>query len=267
MSLWRMEWGRTLRQKENYVFFLTWLLVLVLLGGLGQALPIAAEYTNVGATLITVLGLLLPLFILLTTALHWGQERESKRLNLLSTFTFPGWKLIWIRYSAFIATQLLVSLLAFMTASLVVELSWKMWGGLFAYASGLIVYAAALGTLLGLVGRSRIRAILLAFLTWVFLVLLWPTLLVAVIAWLPYGMQVNGMIVALFLNGFDLLRVWVSVTLSSPESFGNVYIDFLSRLDRPIGHVVVWFALFSTSLLFLGGASKLVFGGNNHDSV
>lgn len=267
MTLWRMEWGRALRQKENYVFLFTWTLVLVLLGGLGQALPIAAEYTNVSATLITALGMLLPLFILLTTALHWGHEQESKRLRLLSTFTFPGWKLIWLRYSTFVATQFLLSLLAFTVASLVVDLSRDTWVGLFAYVNGLTLYAAALGTILGLVGKTRLRAILLAFMTWVVLVLLWPTILVTTISWLPYGMQVNGMMMALFLNGFDLLRVWVSVALSSPEQFGTIYIDYLTWFHQPLGHALVWTYLLLMSFLFLVVASTRLFGGKGHDSI
>ncbi|MCT4786087.1 hypothetical protein ACFQO8_12840 [Exiguobacterium aestuarii] len=257
MSLWRMEWARSLRKRENYAFLLTWVITLVLLGGIGQALPIAADYTNISATLITVLGLLLPLFILLTTALHWGQERESKRLNLLSTFTYPKWKFIFIRFSSFLVTQVLVLLLAFLIASLVVGQSFTTWIILFAYATGLTIYATALGTLLGLLGRKRIRAMLLAFLTWVVFVLLWPTILVTIISWLPYGIQVNGMIASLFVNGFDLMRIWASTSVSSPDIFGSVYLQLLTWMNQPVGSVVVWATLLATSGLLLWLASKM----------
>ena len=257
MSLWRMEWARSLRKRENYAFLLTWVITLVLLGGIGQALPVAADYTNISATLITVLGLLLPLFILLTTALHWGQERESKRLNLLSTFTYPKWKFIFIRFSSFLVTQVLVLLLAFLIASLVVGQSFTTWIILFAYATGLTIYATALGTLLGLLGRKRIRAMLLAFLTWVVLVLLWPTILVTIISWLPYGIQVNGMIAALFVNGFDLMRIWASTSVSSPDIFGSVYLQLLTWMNQPVGSVVVWATLLAMSGLLLWLASKM----------
>ncbi len=258
MSLWRMECARSLRKRENYAFLLTWTLTLVLLGGLGQALPVAADYTNVSATLITVLGLLLPLFILLTTAIHWGQEQESKRLNLLSTFTYSKWKFIFIRFSSFLVTQVLVLLLAFFIASLVVVQSFTTWIILFAYATGLTMYATALGTLIGLFGRTRIRAMLLAFLTWVVLVLLWPTILVTIVSWLPYGMQVNGMIVALFLNGFDLMRVWASTIVSSSDVFGDVYLHLLNWMHRPIGYAGVWLSLLTASGFLLWLASKVV---------
>lgn len=258
MSLWRMEWARSLRQRENYVFLFTWVLTLVLLGGIGQALPVAADYTNISATLITVLGLLLPLFILLTTALHWGQERESKRLDLLSTFTYSKWKLIFVRFSTFFVTQALILLLAFLIASLVVGQSLKTWVILFSYAIGLTIYATALGTLLGLMVRKRIRAILMAFLTWVLLVLLWPTILVAIVSWLPYGMQVNGMVAALFVNGFDLMRVWATTTVSSTDAFGDVYLNLLSWMNRPIGYVVVWGVLLTMSGFLLSLASIIV---------
>lgn len=257
MSLWRMEWARSLRKRENYAFLLTWVITLVLLGGIGQALPVAVDYTNISATLITVLGLLLPLFILLTTALHWGQERESKRLNLLSTFTYPKWKFIFIRFSSFLVTQVLVLLLAFLIASLVVGQSFTTWIILFAYATGLTIYATALGTLLGLLGRKRIRAMLLAFLTWVVLVLLWPTILVTIISWLPYGIQVNGMIAALFVNGFDLMRIWASTSVSSPDIFGSVYLQLLTWMNQPVGSVVVWATLLAMSGLLLWLASKM----------
>ncbi|VXB81916.1 Nitrous oxide reductase maturation transmembrane protein NosY [Exiguobacterium sp. 8H] len=265
MSLWRMEWARSLRQRENYVFLVIWILTLVLLGGLGQALPVAADYTNVSATLITVLGLLLPLFILLTTALHWGQEQESKRLNLLSTFTYPKWKLILVRFSSFLVTQGLILLLAFLVASLVVGQSGETWMILFSYAIGLTIYATALGTLLGLIARKRIRAMLLAFLTWTILVLLWPTLLVTIVSWLPYGMQVNGMIVALFLNGFDLMRVWASTIVSSSDVFGDVYLHLLNWMHRPIGYAGVWLSLLTASGFLLSLASTVMYGGNRHD--
>lgn len=258
MSLWRMEWARSLRQRENYFFLFTWVLTLVLLGGIGQALPVAADYTNISATLITVLGLLLPLFILLTTALHWGQERESKRLDLLSTFTYSKWKLIFVRFSTFFVTQVLILLLAFLIASLVVGQSLKTWVILFSYAIGLTIYATALGTLLGLMARKRIRAILMAFLTWVLLVLLWPTILVAIVSWLPYGMQVNGMVVALFVNGFDLMRVWATTTVSSTDVFGDVYLNLLSWMNRPIGYAVVWGTLLTMSGFLLSLASIIV---------
>lgn len=265
MSLWKMEWARSLRQRENYAFLLTWVLTLVLLGGLGQALPVAAEYTNVSATLITVLGLLLPLLILLTTALHWGQEGESKRLTLLSTFTYPKWKLIFIRFSSFFVTQVLILLLAFFIASLVVAQSFATWMILLFYAIGLTMYATALGTLLGLLARKRIRAILLAFLIWVVFILLWPTILVTIISGLPYGMQVNGMTVALFLNGFDLMRVWASTSVSSTDVFGDVYLNLLHWMNQPIGHVVVWSSLLMTSGFMLWLASTAMYGGKKHD--
>ena len=252
-----MEWARSLRKRENYAFLLTWVITLGLLGGIGQALPVAAEYTNISATLITVLGLLLPLFILLTTALHWGQERESKRLNLLSTFTYPKWKFIFIRFSSFLVTQVLVLLIAFLIASLVVGQSFTTWIILFAYATGLTIYATALGTLLGLLGRKRIRAMLLAFLTWVVFVLLWPTILVTIISWLPYGIQVNGMIAALFVNGFDLMRIWASTSVSSPDIFGSVYLQLLTWMNQPVGSVVVWATLLAMSGLLLWLASKI----------
>nr|WP_240542769.1 hypothetical protein [Exiguobacterium qingdaonense] len=260
-----MEWARNLRQRENYAFLLTWVLTLVLLGGLGQALPVAANYTNVGSTLVTVLGLLLPLFMLLTTSLHWGQERESRRLNLLSTFSYPKWKLLFIRFSSFLVTQIFILLLAFLIASLVVDQSFKTWGTLLAYAVGLTVYATALGTLLGLLGRTRIRSILLAFLTWVVLVLLWPTILVTIISWIPYGMQVNAMTVALFINGFELMRVWASATVASTDVFGDVYLDLLSWMSRPSGYAVVWMILIATSGVLLWLASMVVYGGRRHD--
>ena len=265
MKLWRMEWSRTLRQREQFAFLLVWLVVLVMLGGLGQAVPTASEYTNIAATLITVIGLLLPLFVLLTTALYWGQETESKRLRLISTYGFPRWQLILLRYSTYMATQCLVMVFAFASASLVVRLSIETWLYLFCYGVGITAYAAALGTCVGIFGKTRLRSMLYAFFVWVIAVLLWPTILVSVIAWLPYGQQVPAMMLALFVNGFDALRVWTSLMLSSPDRFGVVYVNIMTWLDRWEGTVLMWSAVVGASLFFLMLASNVMKRGEARD--
>ncbi|EPE62987.1 putative membrane protein [Exiguobacterium sp. S17] len=265
--LWRIEWSRTLRQKESYVFLLAWVLTLVLLGGLGQAIPVATAYTNVSATLVTVIGLVLPLLVMLTTSLQWGNERESKRMRLVSTFTVSMRRVVWMRYSAFMATQGLIITLAFALASFLVSMPLQTWFVLLAYAFGLTAYGAAIGTFIGVVGRTRLRAVLLSFIVWVVLVLLWPTLLVATIAWLPYGSQASVMVGLLFLNGFELLRVWVSSVLSAPDLFGAVYETFIGWLGDPLGSLTVSIAILSVVFVLWFGTAWLLRQEGRHDSA
>lgn len=265
--LWRIEWSRTLRQKESYIFLIAWVLILVLLGGLGRAIPIATAYTNVSATLVTVIGFVLPLLIMLTTSLQWGNERESKRIRLISTFVVSMRRVIWMRYSAFLATQTLILTLAFALASFLVSMPILTWFVLFAYALGLTVYGAAIGTFIGVFGRTRLRAVLFSFLVWVVLVLLWPTILVSTLAWLPYGVQASTMVGLLFLNGFELLRVWVNSVLSAPDLFGAVYETFIDWLGNPIGGVTVSVALLSVVLILWLGTAWLLRQEGRHDSA
>ncbi|MFN4213433.1 ABC transporter permease [Exiguobacterium sp.] len=262
---WRMEWSRALRQKESYAFLIAWLFTLVLLGGLGQALPVATAYTNINATLVTVIGLVLPLFVLLTTSLKWANERESKRLRLLSTYPIAMSRIVFVRYSAFLAAQAIVITLAFSLASFLVDLSFEGWLTLWGYAIGLTAYAAGIGTLIGVAGRTRLRAVLFSFMFWVVMILLWPTLLVATLTWLPYGIQANAMVGLLYLNGFELLRVWVSAVSSAPDLFGAIYESFIGWLGQPLGAVSVVIAIGSVILFMLIGATFTLRQEGRHD--
>ncbi len=263
--LWRMEWSQALRQKESYAFLIAWLFTLVLLGGVGQALPVATAYTNINATLVTVIGLVLPLFILLTTSLKWANELESKRLRLLSTYPIAMSRIVLVRYSAFLAAQAVVITLAFSLASFLVSLSLESWLTLWGYALGLTAYAAGIGTLIGVAGRTRLRAVLYSFVFWIVMILLWPTLLVATLTWLPYGIQANAMVGLLYLNGFELLRVWVSAVSAAPDLFGAIYESFIGWLSQPLGAISVTIAIVSVIMFTLFGATFMLRQEGRHD--
>lgn len=253
IRFWRVEWHRTLRQKETYFFLIAWLVVLILLGGLSQALPVATDYTNISSTLLTIIGLILPLFVLLMTAVQWGSERESKRIRLYRTYRIHPFRLIWTRFSTFVMTQWIVLLFAIGVASFFVSVSTHAWLGLFLYAVGLIVFCASLGTWIGTWSRSRLQAVIIAFFTWMFLVLLWPTLLVTIVSFFPYDSQLTTMIVSTLLNGTELLRIFMTARLAAPDVFGGLFEPFMGVLAgrRGILLIVAYLALSSCLFLYL----------------
>lgn len=255
-----METSRFLSQWESYGMLIFWISLLLILGSAGAALPIAASYTNISATLMTTEGFVIPVLILMVTAMHWSSEREAGRLRLYRTYAVGLPWMVISKYVAFMTAQTLILLIAFGLMGLFVRIPPGEWITLFVYSLLLVAVSAAIGTLLGAVAKNRIRGLMYALTVFVAFVLLWPTILVSTVTHLPYPLQEDAMIGLLLLNPLEMLRIGAMAIVSSNDVFGELYTGLLGWLAEPVGMLCILSVVLTGIFFSLLGTAKLLGG-------
>ncbi|WHY76860.1 ABC transporter permease subunit [Neobacillus sp. WH10] len=262
-NLWLSEWKTMTRQRSYYLFLILWVLVFSLLFLLERNNAGLSSFTNVTGTIVNILLYLLPLFMLIIGSFSITNELESGQWKLLCTYPVSIPAYFFGKFAGLITAQAAVFTFSFgismaigLTTGIQLSLPWIL--GIYLFSLLLIYVFLILGLLLGTVAQTRWKALISSVSIWFFLIMIWPTALIAILGLVPYPMIDPLMKLAMVLNPAEFLRIFLIIQWDSGAIFGGTY-DGVVHLFQSgagwgmlIGYMIAYLVImFSVSILFL----------------
>ncbi len=262
-NLWISEWRTMTRQHSYYLFFILWVLVFSLLFLLESNNEGISSFTNITGTIVNILLYLLPLFMLIIGSFSIANEIESGQWQLLCTYPVSILSYLLGKFAGLLTAQTVVFTLSFgisMAIGLLtgsqLSLSWLL--GIYFFSILLMYVFLILGIFLGTLVKSRWKALTISVAIWFFLIMIWPTALIAILGMMPYSMIDPMMKLAMTLNPAEFLRVFLIIQWDSGAIFGQSYDSLVQLFQSGAGwmslviYLIVYIVLlFSLALLCL----------------
>jgi Cu-processing system permease protein len=110
------------------------------------------------------------------------------------------------------------------------------------------------GIFLGSLVNTRWKALFLTVIIWFFLIMIWPTALIAILGLVPYPLIGTLLKAAMVINPAEFLRVFLISKWNSGSIFGQSY-DVLVHLFQSGAGWLILILYLVTFLLLLAGLS------------
>lgn len=197
-------------------------------------------YSAAAGSLLNLMLYLLPLMTLLLGSFSLTSEKEEGSWDLLATYPLGTFAFLAGKMAGLAVVLLTVVAFGFGLTGALGALAGKapdagVLGMFFAFAVGLILLFLAAAAVIGTVASSRWQALTVSVAVWFFLVIAWPTLLIAGLGLLPHP-WIKPVIVALTaLNPAELVRLFVVVKLGGGSVFGPEYYAWTNWIRGPMG--------------------------------
>lgn len=239
------EWKLLTRQKSYYPMILLWTLVFSLLFLLQKTQGTVSGYTNVTATIVNIILYLLPLFMLIIGSFTITTDLENGGWQLLCTYPLNVTGYIIGKFMGLLTAQLIIFTLSFGLSMLFgllggIQFSLKLLIGIYLFSILLLFVFLNIGIFLGTIVNTRWKALVISIAVWFFLIMIWPTALIALLSLLPYKMIGGLMKLALILNPAEFLRVFFISKWDSGSIFGQPYYSLVKIFESGTS----WFLLF-----------------------
>lgn len=250
-NIWKTEWRVTVRQRSYYSILILWIAVLTLLLILQRSNDAVAGYTNITGTIVNIMLYIIPLFMLIFGAFSIANEKENGQWRLLRTYPLETGDYLIGKLGGQFTAQTIVFSLAYWISMIIglltgieITLNWMLL--LYMFSILLIFFFITLGILVGSFVKTRWQALTMAVGAWFFLIMIWPTALIALLGLLPYQWIGILMKIALIINPAEFLRFFLVVRLDGASIFGQSY-DVLIPMFKA---GAAWGVLFLYALVF-----------------
>lgn len=262
-NIWYSEWRMTIRQRSSYMLVLLWVGVLSLIFLLERNTPALTGYTNMTGTIANLVLYIVPLFMLISGSFTIANEMENGQWRLLCTYPLSTSSYLLGKLAGQFTAQAVVFTLSFGTSlavglisGSVLSVKWVL--ALYIFAISLIFFFLVIGLALGVFVATRWQALTLSVGVWFFLIMIWPSALIAILGLVPYPMIVPLLKIALFCNPAELLRIVFVVQLGGGAVFGQSYDGLVTFLQKGAAWGILGLYVFIyTSFLFILSAWKL----------
>lgn len=260
-NIWRSELRMNLRQKSFYSFLILWIVVLFLLFLLQSSAPSLTGYTNTTATVVNVALYIIPLFMLIIGSFSIATEMENGQWRLLSTYPLFMLSYIIGKIGGQFTAQLIVFTFSY---GISIGISLLMGGGLsvewlwavYCFSVSLLFFFLIIGVCIGSAVSTRWQALSFSVILWFFFIMIWPTMLVGILGFVPYTWIEPLMKFALFINPAEYIRVAFVISLDAGSVFGQSYDSLVKYLEVALGtliHVLYFIGFVVITLLFSMG--------------
>ncbi|WP_042355549.1 ABC transporter permease [Bacillus rubiinfantis] len=234
INIWFSEWKTFTRQRSFYAFLLLWIAIFSLLFLLQKNNSGISDFTNITATIVTILLYLLPLFMTINGSFSIANELENGQWRLLCTYPLSTASYLGGKFLGMLTSQLILFTLSYGLSMLFglltgasLSVLWLMRIYLF---SLLLIFAFLLaGIVFGTFVKTKWQAFTISVIAWFFGIMIWPTALITVLGLIPYPLIESSMKLSMFLNPAEFFRVFLLIRWDSGAVFGQSY-DSLVRL-------------------------------------
>ncbi|MBM4763809.1 ABC transporter permease [Bacillus sp. B15-48] len=255
-NIWRSELRMTLRQRSYYSFLVLWVAVISLLFLLQASAPSLTGYTNMTGTVVNIALYIIPLFMLIIGSFSIANEIENGQWRLLTTYPLFSLSYIVGKIGGQFTAQAIV-----FTFSYGISLALGLVSGnrfssewllsIYFFSIGLIFFFLVIGIAVGCIVSTRWQALSISVIIWFFLIMIWPTALIAILGLVPYSWIAPIMKFALYLNPAEFIRVSFVLSLDGGAVFGRAYDSLMTFLSSPSGFLIniLYFILFMALML------------------
>lgn len=257
-NIWFSELRMTVRQRSYYSFLGLWVAVLSLLFLLQSSSPSLTGYTNTSGTIINVALYIIPLFMLIIGSFSIANEMENGQWRLLNTYPLFTLSYIVGKIGGQFTAQAIVftfsygiSLAIGIVSGNIFSSNWLL--SIYFFSITLIFFFLILGVTVGCIVSTRWQALSISVIIWFFLIMIWPTALIAILGLLPYPWIAPMMKFFLFANPAEIIRVSFVMSLDAGAVFGQAYDSLMTFLDSPFGiiiYILYVIGFLSLTLLF-----------------
>ncbi|MCM3736570.1 ABC transporter permease [Bacillus cytotoxicus] len=261
--IWQSEWRITIRQRSSYTFVILWTSVMSLLFLLGRNTSAITGYTNMTGTMANIVLYIIPLFMLIISSFSVANEMENGQWRLLSTYPISSAAYVMGKAFGQFTAQLIIftlsygiSLLIGLVIGSVLSMKWVL--ALYIFSIVLMLFFLIIGFVIGSFVITRWQALTISVGVWFFLIMIWPTALIAILNFVPYPMIAVLLKIALFINPAELLRVVFVVQLGGGAIFGQSYDTIITFLQSEAAWgVLILYTLIYMTFGFILSAWKL----------
>ncbi|WP_082423277.1 ABC transporter permease [Paenibacillus dakarensis] len=221
------------------------------------------EYTGTSGAMINLILYLLPLMTLLLGSFSITAEKEEGGWTLLSTYPLGSSSYIIGKFFGMVYVLLIIVAIGFGVSGLISSLvshtySWKSYMLFLLFSTILVLMFLSLALLIGTLCKNRWQALTAGVALWFFLVLGWPSLLVALLGFVPYSMIKPLLMLLVFLNPAELSRLFLVIKLGGGSVLGPEYYKWVNWMVRPEGTVTFLGASLLWIILMLAAAILVI---------
>lgn len=260
---WRMGF-RNLWSYSFMVLFSLFMLILLLLNAQGYV----DGYSAVTGTMLNLILYLLPLMTLTLGAFSLTGDKEDGNWELLSTYPLTSIAYLAGKYIGLAVVLLGIVAFSFGLAGVVGALAgiafhYETFVQLLTFSIMLVLMFLAISFLAGTIARNRWQALTMAVTIWFFFIILWPSLLIAVLGMLPYAWIKPAISTLTLLNPAELARLYAVIKLGGGAVLGPDYYEWVRWIHRPSGTLGFFSFTALWILITTGIASWLWEGGRS----
>nr|WP_286672231.1 ABC transporter permease subunit [Cohnella hashimotonis] len=221
-----------------------------------------AGYTSTTGTMINLILYLLPLMTLLLGSFSLTSEKEEGGWRLLSSFSLRTRTYIWGKYAGLAVVLTVIVAFGFGLSGIAGALFGRGFSlqafGLFLLFSVLIIgQFLGISVLLGALCRNRWQALTYGVGIWFFLILGWPTILIAVLGFLPYLFIKPTLVALIFMNPAELNRLFLIVKMGGGSILGPEYYQWVKWIQQPTGSLIFAGVLILWVIIYVEAAAGL----------
>ncbi|MBB6694494.1 ABC transporter permease [Cohnella xylanilytica] len=200
-------------------------------------------YTSTTGTMMNLILYLLPLMTMLLGSFALTSEKEEGGWRLLSSFSLRTHSYIWGKYFGLAAVLLVIVAFGFGLSGIAgvffgQGFALAGYGRLLLFSALIVLLFLGLSVLMGSICRNRWQALTYGVGVWFFLILGWPTILIAGLGFLPYVWIKPALVALIFVNPAELNRLFFVVKMGGGSVLGPEYYRWVEWIERPAGSLI-----------------------------